>query len=97
MTPPAPTYTAPALAQGGLDKRLTPIDARGLLVLWQHLSPAAYQPMKAEALGSLLGVRRATAARVLKNLIAHGYLLVRQTDPRAPREFLLVNVIARAA
>lgn len=95
-TRPAATLHPPALRQAIHDRRLTPQDRYALLVLWQHLSPAHYAPMKSEALGKLLGVRRTSAARTLVRLIECGYLLVEQPDPRGPRLFCLVGVVASA-
>ncbi len=86
-----PTLYPPVVSQGARDRRLSLLDRASLLVLWQELSPAVYQPMKAEALGLLMGVRRQSAARVLRRLIETGYLLEHRRGPRDPREFLLVN------
>lgn len=90
---PLPTIYPPAMRQAMADRRLTLLDRHALLVLWHELSPAEYRPMKSEALASLLGVRRESAARALRRLLSTGYLTVTQPDPRAPRLFLLVNVV----
>lgn len=39
-------------------------------MLWHELSPAEYRPMKSEALASLLGIRRESAARALRHQLA---------------------------
>lgn len=88
------TLWAPAIAQAARDRRLTMAERTAVLVLWQELSPAEYRPMKSEALAALLAIQRESAARILRRLIALGYLLMEQPDPRAPRLFLLVNVVA---
>ena len=89
-----PTLYPPALQQGWRDRRLTPQEKHALSVLWQELSCAEYRPMKSEALGALLDIKRENAARALRRLLETGYLVMTQPDPRAPRLFLLVNVIA---
>jgi hypothetical protein len=87
---------APALAQSGRDRRLSDQDKVAIIALWQELSPLEYRPMKSETLGLLIGVKRQSAGRSLKRLVAHGYLLMYQPDPRAPRLFLLVNYVMQA-
>jgi DNA-binding MarR family transcriptional regulator len=90
----APTLWAPALAQSCHDRRLSTLERVALLALWQSLSPVEWLPMKTEALGSLVGVKRQNAARLLRRLVECGYLVVHHPHPREPRLFLLVNVVA---
>ena len=92
----SPTLWAPALAQSCQDRRLSALERVALLTLWQSLSPVTWLPMKSEALGLLIGVKRQNAARVLRRLVECGYLVVHQPDARSPRLFLLVNVVAGA-
>jgi hypothetical protein len=89
----APPHTVfpVVVLQGVRDRRLSPVDRNALLVLWQLLSPTEYRPLKAEALGAELGIKRQSAARALSNLVRFGYLLQHQRGVRAVREFLLVN------
>lgn len=88
-----PTFWAPALAQSTDDRRLSKQDRAALLKLWQILSPREYRPLKSETLALLLGVKRFSAGRTLKRLVATGYLLMHHPDPRDARLFLLVNVV----
>lgn len=94
--PESPTLWAPALGQGVRDRRLSHQDRAALLVLWHELSPLEYRPLKSETLALLLGVKRQSAGRSLHRLMACGYLLMHQPDPRAPRCFLLVNHVPAA-
>lgn len=89
----APPYTlwAPALARGVRDPALTLTERAALLILWQELSTLEFRPMKSEAFGHLVGMRRENAARVLRRLVATGYLVMTQPAPREPRLFLLRN------
>lgn len=90
-----PTLIAAIVSEAQSDHRLSHAEKNALLVLWQprHLSAFEYRPMKAESLGSLLRVKRPSAARILRRLVQLGYL--DQHVPSAhnkPRQFLLLNV-----
>lgn len=87
------TIYPPALHAAMTDARLSWQDRAALLVLWQHLSPARFEPMKNEVLASLMKTKRQAAGRTLRRLVEVGYLKQAQLDPRGPRLFLLVNVV----
>mgnify|MGYP000069435950 CR=1 FL=1 len=97
----SPTWWAPALSQAARDRRLSGDTKAAIVLLWQdgELSTVEWRPYKAERLALQIGVERESAARILRRLVEFGYLLVVQPDPRAPRQFLLVNhvPVARAA
>lgn len=84
----------PAFSAAVRDRRLAPADKCGLLLLWDGLlSPEESRPMKAEAFGQLLGCSRQSAARILRRLVDHGYLVMHQPGPHEPRLYVLRNVI----
>lgn len=93
---PAPTLFPPALAQSRADRRLQHMDRFALLSLWQDLSPAEYRPMKAESLALTLGIKRQNAARILRRLVACGYVVSYQPTPRDQRLYLLVGYVPAA-
>ncbi len=91
----AGTIGPPALSQLRRDVRLTPSERTTVGLLWRGLlSPEEYRPLKSDVLALLQGIPSASASRNLRRLKALGYLVDYQPDPRAPRLFLLVNVIA---
>jgi hypothetical protein len=88
----------PAFSLAVRDRRLTPAEKCGLLVLWDGpLSALDYRPMKAEAFGHLLGCSRQNAARILRRLVELEYVLRYQSGPREPRLYLLRNVMTDRA
>ncbi|MCU0634042.1 MAG: hypothetical protein MUE41_04130 [Gemmatimonadaceae bacterium] len=74
-----------------MDRTLTVSERLAIVVLWQCLSPLEYRPMKPEALAFMLTIKRQSASRILRRLVELGYLLMIHPDPRAPRQYLLVN------
>lgn len=93
-----PLELAPALAQSQRDPRLTKSERASIALLWGGLlSPQEYRPMKCEVLALLQRIPSGSACRNLRRLIALGYVLVYQPDPKSPRLLLLVNVIRGVA
>lgn len=83
---------APVLADAATDKALTFAARAAVFVCWQYLSPVEYRPLKSEALAHLLGIRRQSAAKILHQLVARGYLSVeRPAQATGRRRFLLLN------
>lgn len=81
----------PALRTAESDPRLTALQRRCLLALWTVLDPTEYRPCKPLVLAHVAGVPLSTASRVLRRLVALGYLLEWRAD--GERLFLLCNVV----
>lgn len=91
-------FPAPVLHAVATDRRLSHVEARAVFVLWATLSAVEYRPLKMASLGALLQMRREHAARVMRRLIACGYVdCIEPPDRSQPREFLMVNVVREAA
>ena len=89
----APTLGVPAIRQAAHDRRLTPIESRAVAVLWAHLSSDEYRPMKMESLGALLGIRRESASKIMRRLVAVGYVDEHCGESNAhARHFLLIGI-----
>lgn len=109
----AGNFPAPVLRSLDADDRLTHLEKSALVTLWIRpriavdpsapahdtvLSTREYLPLKMASFGTLIGIRREAAARVMRRLIACGYVqCVEPADRSQPREFLLVNVMRVAA
>lgn len=80
------------------DRRLQHIEVRALVALWTVLSPSEYRPLKMESLGMLIGTQRQSASKIVRHLIAVGYLSLHETgDPSQPRWLMLINTMTLAA
>lgn len=83
-----------AVRQAASDSDLTPHEKLAMQHFWleKSLSPAEFLPMKAESLGSILKVKRQSASRILKHLVARGYLETYDPPDRSlPRLYLLLQ------
>lgn len=72
----------PSLAAAPVDRSLSDIAVRALVLLHGHLDLVAYRPMKAWVVGEALGVKPHTAAAALRSLVRAGYL---DAGPRQAR------------